>query len=227
MTLLLKHLGKTLWFFFSFIWAEIECNLLMCDYKWCERRGIRCWTIFITLYQLLELLRGNQIVTQTQSTQFLHTAYTTDNICDFLGTEVGGIDTKYLCVQLSSMRSGSMGGYVATTHILLQQNFLFQTLHAEGDRGRIRWSLIFVSLPSLSFFFLLENTSEISSKNNFNRFSPISQMKPFMGNLRPVEKSSYLEGLRRDSMLFEDFVEPWKEEEHKCFNISICIWISI
>lgn len=37
-------------------------------------------------------------------------------------------------------------------------------------------------------------------------------MEPFMGNRQEEEKSSYREGLRRDSTLLEDLVEPCKAQ---------------
>lgn len=37
-------------------------------------------------------------------------------------------------------------------------------------------------------------------------------MKPLMGNWHQEEKSSYLDGLRGDSTLLEDFVEPCKTQ---------------
>lgn len=37
-----------------------------------------------------------------------------------------------------------------------------------------------------------------------------SKSGPFMGNYQRRKKYSYLDGLRRESTLFEDFVEPCK-----------------
>lgn len=37
-----------------------------------------------------------------------------------------------------------------------------------------------------------------------------SKSEPFMGNYQRQKKRSYLDGLRRESTLFEDFVEPCK-----------------
>ncbi len=40
---------------------------------------------------------------------------------------------------------------------------------------------------------------------------------------RREEKSSYLDGLRRDSMLFEDFVEPCKTQKNTGYITGLCI----
>lgn len=48
---------------------------------------------------------------------------------------------------------------------------------------------------------------EISSQNNS------LNLKPFMGNYQRRKEGSYLDGLRRESTLFEDFVEPCKKRK--------------
>lgn len=56
----------------------------------------------------------------------------------------------------------------------------------------------------------------------------LSKSEPFMGNLQRKEKCPYLDGLRRESTLFEDFVEPCKTRKingawklmHIIYNLS-------
>lgn len=48
-------------------------------------------------------------------------------------------------------------------------------------------------------------------------------MKPFMGNRQEDEKRSYREGLRRDSTLLEDLVEPCQAQRDR---VDIHQWLS-
>lgn len=160
--------------------------------------------------------------------QVLHINYTTDNICDSLRTEVRGVDTKYLFIQQNSVRSSSTAGHVASliplvksANIILHRNFSFQMLHNSSwmwqRMDKVVLNVYFTSFIIFQFFWRKQQ-----------RFVPkiiqlISRMKPFMGNLQREEKSSYLDGLRRDSMLFEDFVEPCKTKKNTGFITGLCI----